>query len=223
MNGLSVERGDGTMYPGKLVVDPSVQTGAAGGGGGSGGSGGPIKVGARVRPDSLYAVTKIFGEALGSHLALTGVFDFVAMRIGWCLYDDPGSERGTGTLYALLRRASGRACRRRRHRSAVPHAATILIVVCAQHLAGWVPASRATPPSCHLPHRAAAAKSDSPPPLFPPPRLPTSSPRIPQSTASTFVPCGSQSATVVATSMRQSTCHQARASPTPEASLCATW
>ena len=86
------------MYPGKLVVDPSVQTGAAGGGGGGGGSGGPIKVGARVRPDSLYAVTKIFGEALGSHLALTGVFDFVAMRIGWCLYDDPGSERGTGTL-----------------------------------------------------------------------------------------------------------------------------
>ena len=82
------------MSPGKLVVDPSVQTGAADGGGG----GGAIKVGARVRPDSLYAVTKLFGEALGSHLALMGVFDFLAMRIGWCLYDDPGSQRGTGML-----------------------------------------------------------------------------------------------------------------------------
>lgn len=51
----------------------------------------------RVGPDSFYAVSKLCGEAFGSLYArVYGAFDFVALRIGWCLYDDPRDLQGTG-------------------------------------------------------------------------------------------------------------------------------
>jgi nucleoside-diphosphate-sugar epimerase len=47
-------------------------------------------------PDSNYAVSKIFGESLGSYMGqIEGAFDFVALRIGWCAYDSPMALEGT--------------------------------------------------------------------------------------------------------------------------------
>jgi len=49
----------------------------------------------RVGPDSFYAVSKICGEALGSlYSRVFSSFEFVALRIGWCLYDKPTALRG---------------------------------------------------------------------------------------------------------------------------------
>ena len=57
-----------------------------------------------VEPDSFYACSKVQVEALG---ALYGkvwrCFDVVALRIGWCLYDDPRELRYT--LYEAYLRA----------------------------------------------------------------------------------------------------------------------
>ncbi|KAL6059058.1 NAD+ dependent glucose-6-phosphate dehydrogenase [Balamuthia mandrillaris] len=47
-------------------------------------------------PDSLYAVSKLFGEDLGKLFALQYGLEFVALRIGWIrLNDDPSDTRGT--------------------------------------------------------------------------------------------------------------------------------
>lgn len=47
-------------------------------------------------PDSLYAVSKLFGENLGKLYSEQHGLEFVAMRIGWIVADDdPGSKRGT--------------------------------------------------------------------------------------------------------------------------------
>ena len=61
-------------------------------------AGGPGSIGTShpFSPDSPYAVSKIFGEMLGQyHAQVLNDFDFVALRIGWCAYDDPGALQGT--------------------------------------------------------------------------------------------------------------------------------
>lgn len=50
----------------------------------------------RTRPDSLYGVTKVFGEALGSFYADRYGMDVAAVRIGSC-FDRPPGERGMAT------------------------------------------------------------------------------------------------------------------------------
>lgn len=50
----------------------------------------------RPRPDSLYGVTKVFGEALGSYYADRYGLDVAALRIGSCFERPPG-ERGLAT------------------------------------------------------------------------------------------------------------------------------
>ncbi|HJP33205.1 MAG TPA: NAD(P)-dependent oxidoreductase [Candidatus Latescibacteria bacterium] len=47
-------------------------------------------------PDSLYAVSKLFGEHLGKLYSERFGIEFVAMRIGWTTRsDDPGQQKGT--------------------------------------------------------------------------------------------------------------------------------
>ena len=61
-------------------------------------AGGPGALGVAhpFAPDSAYAVSKIFGEMLGKyHATVARDFEFVALRIGWCAYDDPGALEGT--------------------------------------------------------------------------------------------------------------------------------
>jgi nucleoside-diphosphate-sugar epimerase len=54
-------------------------------------------------PDSFYAVSKLFGEQLGCYYGrVQRAFDFVALRIGWCMYDDPTVLEGT-EMEAYLR------------------------------------------------------------------------------------------------------------------------
>ena len=49
-----------------------------------------------VEPDSFYAASKLHVEALGKLYGKTWrCFDVVALRIGWCLYDDPTELAGT--------------------------------------------------------------------------------------------------------------------------------
>lgn len=60
------------------------------------GSGEPLTTEARPRPDSLYGVTKVFGEALGSFYADRYGLDVAAVRIGSC-FDRPPGVRGLGT------------------------------------------------------------------------------------------------------------------------------
>ena len=49
-----------------------------------------------VDPDSFYATSKIQVEAMGALYGKTWrCFDVVALRIGWCLYDDPTELCGT--------------------------------------------------------------------------------------------------------------------------------
>ncbi|CAE8630257.1 unnamed protein product, partial [Polarella glacialis] len=50
----------------------------------------------RAGPDSFYGVSKVCGEAMGYlYSRVQKSFDFVALRIGWCLYDEPTALRGT--------------------------------------------------------------------------------------------------------------------------------
>jgi len=60
------------------------------------GSGSLLTASARARPDSLYGVTKAFGEALGSFYSDRYRMDVAAVRIGSC-FDRPPGERGLGT------------------------------------------------------------------------------------------------------------------------------
>ncbi|MEE2657766.1 MAG: NAD(P)-dependent oxidoreductase [Candidatus Latescibacterota bacterium] len=47
-------------------------------------------------PDSLYAVSKLFGENLGKYYSEQHGLEFVALRIGWIVPDDqPESKKGT--------------------------------------------------------------------------------------------------------------------------------
>lgn len=47
-------------------------------------------------PDSFYAVSKLFGEQLGTYYSrIENSFDFVSLRLGWCLYDDPTILKGS--------------------------------------------------------------------------------------------------------------------------------
>ena len=56
-----------------------------------------------VEPDSFYAASKVHVEALGKLYGKTWrCFDVVALRIGWCLYDDPRELR-YGLYEAYLR------------------------------------------------------------------------------------------------------------------------
>lgn len=49
----------------------------------------------RTGPDSFYAVSKVFGEALGYLFSrVHQSFEFVALRIGWCLYEKPTDLKG---------------------------------------------------------------------------------------------------------------------------------
>ena len=49
-----------------------------------------------LEPDSFYAASKVHVEALGKLYGKTWrCFDVVALRIGWCLYDDPTELSGT--------------------------------------------------------------------------------------------------------------------------------
>ncbi|MEY9855616.1 uronate dehydrogenase [Catenulispora sp. GAS73] len=59
-------------------------------------SGSLLTASARACPDSLYGVTKAFGEALGSFYADRYGMDVAAVRIGSC-FDRPPGERGLGT------------------------------------------------------------------------------------------------------------------------------
>jgi uronate dehydrogenase len=59
-------------------------------------SGSLLTTAARPRPDSLYGVTKVFGEALGSFYADRYGMDVAAVRIGSC-FDRPPGERGLAT------------------------------------------------------------------------------------------------------------------------------
>ena len=55
-----------------------------------------MKVSDVAFPDSYYAVSKLCGEDIGKYYSETrSCFDFVALRIGWCLYDDPTELKGT--------------------------------------------------------------------------------------------------------------------------------
>lgn len=60
------------------------------------GSAEPLTTQVRPRPDSLYGVTKAFGEALGSFYADRYGMDVAAVRIGSC-FDRPPGVRGLGT------------------------------------------------------------------------------------------------------------------------------
>ena len=47
-------------------------------------------------PDSLYAVSKLFGENLGRYLVTTANIQFVGLRIGWLVPEDDASiKKGT--------------------------------------------------------------------------------------------------------------------------------
>lgn len=59
-------------------------------------SGTQLTTAVRTRPDSLYGVTKVFGEALGSFYADRYGMDVAAVRIGSC-FDRPPGERGLAT------------------------------------------------------------------------------------------------------------------------------
>ena len=49
-----------------------------------------------TNPDSLYAVSKLFGEDLGKYFSEQHLIQFVGLRIGWIVKgDDPSIMRGT--------------------------------------------------------------------------------------------------------------------------------
>lgn len=57
-----------------------------------------------VAPDSLYGVSKVFGEALGRYFAEYYDISVISLRIGWiCEEDDPGSYRVEEMKEELLR------------------------------------------------------------------------------------------------------------------------
>lgn len=57
---------------------------------------GKMRLSDPATPDSFYAVSKLCGEDLGRlYASVWGAFDFVALRIGWVLYDDPTELRNT--------------------------------------------------------------------------------------------------------------------------------
>ena len=59
-------------------------------------SGAPLAADIAPRPDSLYGVTKAFGEALGSYYADRHGMDVASIRIGSC-FDEPPTVRALAT------------------------------------------------------------------------------------------------------------------------------
>jgi uronate dehydrogenase len=59
-------------------------------------AGSVLSTSVRTRPDSLYGVTKVFGEALGSFYADRYGLEVAGVRIGSCFERPPG-VRGLGT------------------------------------------------------------------------------------------------------------------------------
>jgi uronate dehydrogenase len=59
-------------------------------------SGAPLAADIAPRPDSLYGVTKAFGEALGSYYADRHGMDVASVRIGSC-FDEPPTVRALAT------------------------------------------------------------------------------------------------------------------------------
>jgi len=54
-------------------------------------------------PDSFYGASKLYGEDLGKlYSEVKGYFEFVSLRIGWILYDDPTEIRDTPYFQYLL-------------------------------------------------------------------------------------------------------------------------
>ena len=82
MHGLTM----GEEGPGSMSLDRLAKAGGPG----------ALGVAHPFAPDSAYAVSKIFGEMLGKyHATVERDFEFVALRIGWCAFDDPGALEGT--------------------------------------------------------------------------------------------------------------------------------
>lgn len=82
MHGLTM----GEHGPGSMSLDRLKHAGGAR----------SINIAHPFAPDSPYAVSKIFGEMLGKyHAQVLNDFDFIALRIGWCAYDDPSALKGT--------------------------------------------------------------------------------------------------------------------------------
>lgn len=55
-----------------------------------------MKITDPATPDSYYAVSKLWGEDMGKLYArVQKDFEFVSLRIGWVLYDDPTELKGT--------------------------------------------------------------------------------------------------------------------------------
>ena len=62
-----------------------------------------ISLSSPMKPDSLYAVSKIAGETLCTYYSeICQAFDVISLIIGWCQYDDPSELIGT-SLEAYIR------------------------------------------------------------------------------------------------------------------------
>ena len=99
-NVLEAAKRSGTVRRVVLASTNHVNTGQTMGDGGPGTlepySRPLIRLADPVNPDSFYAASKLQVEALGQLYGKTWrCFDVVALRIGWCLYDDPTELRGT--------------------------------------------------------------------------------------------------------------------------------
>ena len=99
-NVLEAAKRSGTVKKVVLASTNHVQCGTSMGRGGPGTlefhTHSPLLLEDAVEPDSFYAASKIHVEMLGKLYGKTWrCFDVVALRIGWCLYDDPTELAGT--------------------------------------------------------------------------------------------------------------------------------
>ena len=99
-NVLEAAKRSGTVKKVVLASTNHVQCGTSMGRGGPGTlefhTHSPLLLEDAVEPDSFYAASKIHVEMLGKLYAKTWrCFEVVALRIGWCLYDDPTELAGT--------------------------------------------------------------------------------------------------------------------------------
>jgi len=91
-------------------------------------------------PDSLYAVSKLFGENLGRYLVTTANIQFVGLRIGWLVPEDDASiKKGTLSEDYLRAMFSANATvskplpgpSRSTHRTCGPTRSAAMIVACS--------------------------------------------------------------------------------------------
>ena len=99
-NVLEAAKRSGTVKKVVLASTNHVQCGTSMGRGGPGTlqfhTHSPLLLEDPVEPDSFYAASKVHVEMLGKLYAKTWrCFEVVALRIGWCLYDDPTELAGT--------------------------------------------------------------------------------------------------------------------------------